>query len=195
MPSQYRLYVVELGTYPSRDSRVAVYVGSTSLSPEERFAKHMSGAFTAADKAHKYGTRLLPDLYADSGIFTTRAVAEREEKALAKSLKRAGYKVFGGSGRPMPTRARIAAGGASVAKSRKSKFTGNLKTTQGGAIGVRVAKKASESVEVWIVPVGPDGKLPKLQLSQSEALRVAAWLLNAAVALSDPPTKGAAPTT
>lgn len=189
----YRLYVVELGRCPAPDGRIPVYVGSTRLSPSERLAVHTSGLFTSVPKVRRCATQLLEELFVDLPTYATRPEAEQAEHALAVELAGCGYVVNGGSGRPMPTRASIA-GGSRMAKSRKSAFTGNLKGAQGDSVGVRVPKKAEGTIELWLRPAGSQGRVPKIEMSQSEALEIASWLLNAAVMTSKPkrPTRGAA---
>ena len=188
----YRLYVVELGKCPAPDGRIPVYVGSTRLSASQRLAVHTSGLFTSVPRVRRCATRLLEELFVDLPTYATRAEAERAEHALALELTRRGYLVHGGSGRPMPTRASLA-GGAPMARSRKSAFTGSLKTTKGDSAGVRVPKKSASSIEVWlrpagaIRPAGAKGPVPKIALSQEEALKMASWLLNAVVTASTPP--------
>lgn len=73
------LYVVDLG---GND----VYVGSTTLTPEERYAKHKAGGRTSVKVVRLRGRGLRYDLVQPG---------EREESALAKRLRAAGYKVYG----------------------------------------------------------------------------------------------------
>src|SRR5687767_2182616 len=70
----HHVYVVLLGApagklrevmaaNPGRDPKKAcVYVGMTGLAPEERFANHKNG-LKAAKVVHRYGVRLMPELY------------------------------------------------------------------------------------------------------------------------------------
>jgi hypothetical protein len=98
----YRLYVIELGTFEGTDDRLAVYVGSTRQTRRSRFREHLRGGFTASRHVRRHGTRLLPALYRGLPEYLTRGEAERAETALKLRLESFGYRVFGGSGRPMP---------------------------------------------------------------------------------------------
>ena len=71
-----------------------VYVGMTSLSPDERFANHKAG-IKAAAVLTRYGIRLLPELYAHLNPMPFEAAAQMEID-LAEGLRRAGYAVTGG---------------------------------------------------------------------------------------------------
>lgn len=75
-----------------------VYVGETSLTPEERYEKHKSG-HRASRKVQRFGVGLLPDL-APKSAFLTRQNALRAEARTAEKLRRRGYTVFGGQGAP-----------------------------------------------------------------------------------------------
>lgn len=99
-----RVYVVELDREvlterrfvrenPGRDqSKPCVYVGSTCLTPEERFRHHMRG-HKANLFVYRYGVRLRPDLYAHYPDLT-RNEAELSERELALALRRQGYGVW-----------------------------------------------------------------------------------------------------
>ncbi|MBT8234107.1 MAG: ribose-5-phosphate isomerase, partial [Saprospiraceae bacterium] len=73
--------------------------GMTSLSPNERFKKHKTGA--RSKKGHKissyfvekYGTFLRPSLYEHLNPMT-RTEAVKMEEELALSLRRKGYAVW-----------------------------------------------------------------------------------------------------
>ena len=97
----WSLYVVELDKAASNDcGRGCVYVGETTLSPEERFAQHREGARNAkgplfARTVHRHGLRLRPDL-APRRKYFDRSAARRAEAALAERLKERGYVVRGG---------------------------------------------------------------------------------------------------
>ena len=94
----YSIYIIELArTCLQKSSAYApLYVGQTAHTPEHRFAQHKAGGKLAAGKAHKFGLRLRYDLMKGIGPFSTRAGAERAEKALAEALKRRGHRVFWG---------------------------------------------------------------------------------------------------
>jgi len=94
----YTVYIIEL----SRDAvaqpcaLAPLYVGQTAHEPETRFAQHKAGGRLAAGKPHRYGKRLRWDLMKDIGPFTTRAAAEKAERAVAKALEKRGHRVFWG---------------------------------------------------------------------------------------------------
>ena len=80
---------------PKRNPRKpCVYVGMTGLTPKERFANHKAG-IKDASVVKRYGTRLLPELYAHLNPMPHEAAAQMEMD-LAEDLRRAGYSVTGG---------------------------------------------------------------------------------------------------
>jgi predicted GIY-YIG superfamily endonuclease len=80
---------------PNRDrKKPCLYVGMTSLTPEERFANHKAGVKAAA-VVTRYGIRLLPELYAHLNPMPYEAAAQMEID-LAEDVRRAGYTVTGG---------------------------------------------------------------------------------------------------
>ena len=99
-----RVYVIELDREvvterrfvrenPRRDpTKPCLYVGSTCLSPEERFRAHMRG-HKANPFVYRYGVRLRPDLYQHYPDLT-RDEAELSERELALTLRRQGYGVW-----------------------------------------------------------------------------------------------------
>lgn len=99
-----RVYVIELDREvlkerkfvrenPRRDPlRPCVYVGSTCLTPAERFRAHMRG-HKANPFVYRYGVRLRPDLY-EQYPELTREEAELSERELALTLRRQGYGVW-----------------------------------------------------------------------------------------------------
>jgi predicted GIY-YIG superfamily endonuclease len=89
----HSVYVVFLRN-PKGDGKAGYYVGMTGLTPEERFANHKAG-IKAAKVVQKYGVRLVPKLYAHLNPMTYEK-AQRMEVALADSLRKRGYQVFGG---------------------------------------------------------------------------------------------------
>lgn len=103
----YNVYVIELSrdvlqharfveaNLHLRAGKPCVYVGSTYLSPEERFQQHLDG-HKANGYARRYGIRLRPALYRGLQGFETREQAERAEEALAKRLRSRGYAVWFG---------------------------------------------------------------------------------------------------
>jgi hypothetical protein len=93
-PTAARLHDVR-AVNPQRDSKKpCVYVGITSLTPEERFANHKMGV-KDAPLVKRYGLRLLPELYAHLNPMPYEAAAQMEQD-LADDLRRAGYTVTGG---------------------------------------------------------------------------------------------------
>lgn len=101
-PRTYSVYVVELDRriYAERKSfrdanpdydprKPCVYVGSTGLTPEERFANHRKG-HKSARFVKAYGIRLRPRLYAKLNPMTY-AEAKALEEVLALRLRKRGY--------------------------------------------------------------------------------------------------------
>jgi hypothetical protein len=72
--------------------RLCVYVGMTGLTPEERFQKHLRGEKDAWS-VHRYGQRLLPDLYRyfNPMPYDLATVMEVE---LARQLREQGFGVW-----------------------------------------------------------------------------------------------------
>jgi hypothetical protein len=75
-----------------RPGKLCVYVGMTGLSPEERFQKHLRGEKDAWS-VHKYGQRLLPDLYRHFNPLPYD-LARVMEPELARQLREQGYGVW-----------------------------------------------------------------------------------------------------
>ena len=100
---QYRVYVIGLGAFPASDDRPTVYVGSTGKTVDERYRDHRAGGRTASPKVTAYETGLLPELYWEFPTYATRDEAETAERALRLALEHAGYRVFGGTGRALPS--------------------------------------------------------------------------------------------
>ena len=69
-----------------------VYVGSTSLEPDERFQQHKTG-YKASRFARKYGKYLMRRKYERLNPVPA-AEAEDRERAFAESLRRKGYGVW-----------------------------------------------------------------------------------------------------
>jgi predicted GIY-YIG superfamily endonuclease len=89
----HSVYVVYLRD-PKGDGKAGYYVGMTGLSPEERFANHKKG-YKAASVVTRCGERLVPRLYTHLNPMPyAKAVAM--EAALADSLRKRGYVVYGG---------------------------------------------------------------------------------------------------
>ena len=87
------MYVVYLRD-PKGDGKAGYYVGMTGLSPEERFANHKKG-YKAAGIVRRCGERLVPRLYAHLNPMPYAKAVEMEA-ALADSLRKRGYVVYGG---------------------------------------------------------------------------------------------------
>jgi hypothetical protein len=81
---------LNLGYVPGVKPRV--YVGMTGLTPEERFQKHLRGEKDAWF-AHKYGQRLLPDLYRHFNPLPYDLACVMEPD-LARQLREQGYGVW-----------------------------------------------------------------------------------------------------
>ena len=89
----HSVYVVYLKN-PRGDGKAGYYVGMTGLTPEERLANHKAG-IKAARVVQKYGVRLVPTLYEHLNPMSYED-AVRMETALADSLRKRGFAVFGG---------------------------------------------------------------------------------------------------
>ena len=89
----HSVYVVYLRD-PKGDGRAGYYVGMTGLSPEARFENHKKG-YKSASVVTRCGERLVPRLYEHLNPMPyAKAVAM--EAALADSLRKRGYVVYGG---------------------------------------------------------------------------------------------------
>ena len=89
----HSVYVVYLRN-PRGDGKAAYYVGMTGLTPEERFNNHKQG-IKAARVVRRFGERLVPRLYSHLNPMPY-AKALLMEAALADSLRKRGFVVFGG---------------------------------------------------------------------------------------------------
>lgn len=89
----HNVYVVFLRN-PSGDGKAGYYVGMTGLTPEARFANHKAG-IKSAGVVRRFGERLVPRLYAHLNPMSYEK-ALRMEAALADSLRKRGFRVFGG---------------------------------------------------------------------------------------------------
>ena len=89
----HSVYVVYLRN-PNGDGKAGYYVGMTGLTPEARFQNHKSGV-KAARVVKKHGERLVPKLYEHLNPMPYRK-AQFMEVALADSLRKRGFLVFGG---------------------------------------------------------------------------------------------------
>jgi predicted GIY-YIG superfamily endonuclease len=87
------VYVVYLRN-PRGDGKAGYYVGMTGLSPEQRFQNHKQG-IKAARIVKRCGERLVPRLYAHLNPMPY-AKAVLMEVALADSLRKRGFLVYGG---------------------------------------------------------------------------------------------------
>jgi Uri superfamily endonuclease len=85
-----RAFLAENPRY--RKGRLCLYVGSTCLSPEERFQRHMRG-HKANRFVYRYGIRLRPDYYHMYPPMS-RLEAELTERELALELRAEGYGVW-----------------------------------------------------------------------------------------------------
>lgn len=89
----HSVYVVYLRN-PKGDGKAGYYVGMTGLTPEQRLQNHKRG-IKAARVVEKFGERLVPKLYAHLNPMPYEK-ALRMELALADSLRKRGFVVFGG---------------------------------------------------------------------------------------------------
>ena len=89
----HSVYVVYLRN-PKGDGKAGYYVGMTGLAPEQRYEKHKKG-IKGARIVKRCGERLVPRLYAHLNPMPF-AKAKDMEVALAESLRKRGYVVYGG---------------------------------------------------------------------------------------------------
>ena len=89
----HHVYVVYLRN-PKGDGKAGYYVGMTGLDPEQRFSNHKAG-IKAARAVRKFGERLVPRLYRHLNPMPY-AKALQMEAALAESLRKRGFVVYGG---------------------------------------------------------------------------------------------------
>jgi predicted GIY-YIG superfamily endonuclease len=89
----HSVYVVYLRN-PKGDGKAGYYVGMTGLTPQQRFTNHKDGR-KAAGVVRRFGERLVPRLY-DHLNPMTYDKAKTMEMALADSLRKRGYIVYGG---------------------------------------------------------------------------------------------------
>ena len=87
------VYVVYLRN-PRGDGKAGYYVGMTGLTPEQRFDNHKNG-IKAARIVKRCSVRLVPRLYEHLNPMAYAKAADMEA-ALAESLRKRGYVVFGG---------------------------------------------------------------------------------------------------
>src|SRR6266851_5678300 len=87
------VYVVYLRD-PRGDGKAGYYVGMTGLSPAQRFKNHKQG-IKAAGVVKRCGERLVPRLYAHLNPMPYAKAVEMEV-ALADSLRKRGFTVYGG---------------------------------------------------------------------------------------------------
>lgn len=99
------LYAIELRPEAMRDPAFAainphwipgmplLYVGMTSLNPEERFHQHKTGLKNASRIAHQFGMKLRMDLVPDNKP-VRRTIAMQQEKRLARLRRSEGYAVW-----------------------------------------------------------------------------------------------------
>ncbi len=91
--AHHHVYVVFLRN-PKGDGKAGYYVGMTGLTPDQRLANHKAG-IKAAGVVRKYGIRLVPTLYEHLNPMSYQD-AVRIEVELANSLRKRGFRVFGG---------------------------------------------------------------------------------------------------
>ena len=103
-PATCRVYVIELDPAVLKDRRfraenprhvrgkLCLYVGSTALTPEERFANHRRG-HKGNRYAGEFGIRLRPDFYRHYPPMS-RLEAELTEREVALELRAEGFAVW-----------------------------------------------------------------------------------------------------
>jgi predicted GIY-YIG superfamily endonuclease len=89
----HSVYVVYLRN-PKGDGKAGYYVGMTGLPVEQRFQNHKRG-IKAAGIVRRFGERLVPRLFEHLNPMPYARAVEMEV-ALADSLRKRGYTVYGG---------------------------------------------------------------------------------------------------
>jgi hypothetical protein len=101
----YRLYVAKLNDQVLEkpqyrqanpqyvQGKPCIYVGATARTREERFAQHKSG-YKANRFVKRFGKRLFPWAYRETGEFSCWADAEAAEVALAEHYRSMGWAVW-----------------------------------------------------------------------------------------------------
>ena len=92
-PDHHCVYVVYLRD-PKGDGKAGYYVGMTGLTPAQRFQNHKKG-YKSASVVKRCGERLVPRLYEHLNPMSYAKALEMEA-ALADSLRKRGYVVYGG---------------------------------------------------------------------------------------------------
>jgi hypothetical protein len=92
----FYVYVVELRprSYSGKTTKPDVYVGSSALTPRERFHKHKTEP-KGSRHVRRRGTRLLPHLYEHLNPMRSREEAKSAEQKLRKQLEARGHRVYG----------------------------------------------------------------------------------------------------
>ena len=102
--AHHNVYVVELDLQVMEDRRFqranpgwdgsqpCLYVGSTGLTPRQRFTNHKDG-HKANRYVRKFGQKLRPDLYGKYNPMTWMEAGRRESQ-LASDLRAGGYAVW-----------------------------------------------------------------------------------------------------
>ena len=97
---RYRhIYVVQLSEDVGRSpdpSLPPVYVGQTGKTPADRFREHKIGYKKGKGFVHKYGIRLMPELYRCIDPNLSTDSAEEVEESWAEELRERGHLVKGG---------------------------------------------------------------------------------------------------
>jgi len=92
----HTIYVVDLDSSANKAMAPWVYVGQTTLTPEERLQKHLDGGPIASPKVANYGLRLNLNLYKDVPQTHFLSDALALEVKTKTDLEADGYTVAGG---------------------------------------------------------------------------------------------------
>lgn len=92
-----RVYVIELVgcEIGSHQEGPCVYVGESRRSPRNRFIQHLLDYKAGKNHVHKWGTRLLPDLYHEVPKSLSDEESRRRETQTARRLAAVGYHIHG----------------------------------------------------------------------------------------------------
>lgn len=102
----YSVYVCELHEKAGKGAKArkenpkadpsmpVVYVGQTSLTPDERIRQHLGGGKTSSSAVERHFKHMLPGLYEHLNLLT-ELESLRRERSLGAELRRCGYTVLG----------------------------------------------------------------------------------------------------
>jgi hypothetical protein len=90
----FYVYVVRLVPHEG-SHKPEVYVGSSALTPRDRFDKHVHIRKGGSRHVRRRGIALVPELYAHLNPLRSREAAKAAEQRLRRDLERRGFVVYG----------------------------------------------------------------------------------------------------